>query len=430
MKNSRWMLLALIIIATVALPITADAAKVKLNKKEASLTIGGTIQLTVKGTRKSVKWSSSNKKVATVSRNGKVKGKKIGKAVITARIEKKKLKCRIIVKKKKNSTGNKPQFSTKHIKLNLHSRPSDSVKITNMSSTQMKKVKVWMADEDKEEIGKEEIIFTVSGNTITLNAKIPGAFYLYASYGRKRYGKETVCCRVTIDGADYYDVIYDGVVYEQGSISQAQYGNLLCKAYPESYGVFRNRYLSRCKTELAKILCINKFYLDNNYRYSTTDRGGTHYFNTCRIGNCMDYSNETYNLCCIAGIPVETVFSSELNHMWNQVYLGGAWCPLETTGNELHFYPLGYKTSIPNATMVSRGVDETGNRVVSREGFKLVVNSLIIDLSKCLISFNQNDMTLGIFPQLELKEQLKDSLKHGKYVNYDFKNDFVDGRLP
>lgn len=81
--------------------IISAATKVRLNKKKATLTVGKTITLKVKGTKKKVKWSSSKKKVATVSSKGKVRAKKKGKVTITAKIGKKKYKCKITVKNKK-----------------------------------------------------------------------------------------------------------------------------------------------------------------------------------------------------------------------------------------------------------------------------------------------------------------------------------------
>ena len=50
--------------------------------------------------RKKSKWSTSKKSVATVSKFGKVKAKKAGKATITERLGKKKYRCVVIVKKK------------------------------------------------------------------------------------------------------------------------------------------------------------------------------------------------------------------------------------------------------------------------------------------------------------------------------------------
>ncbi len=80
----------------------SDAAtkKPKLNKKKISLYVGKTKKLKVKNTKQKVKWSSSKKSVATVSKKGKVKAKKKGKATITAKVAKKKLKCKVTVKEK------------------------------------------------------------------------------------------------------------------------------------------------------------------------------------------------------------------------------------------------------------------------------------------------------------------------------------------
>lgn len=62
-------------------------AKITLAKKNASINVGGTVKITVKKviniSSKDVKFSSSNKKVATVSSKGVVKGKSAGTAKIT-----------------------------------------------------------------------------------------------------------------------------------------------------------------------------------------------------------------------------------------------------------------------------------------------------------------------------------------------------------
>ncbi len=82
-------------------PIDAHAAaktKVTISKKKATVIRDMTLQLKVKGTKKKAKWSSSKKSVATVSKKGKVTAKKAGKATITAKIGKKKYRCKITVK--------------------------------------------------------------------------------------------------------------------------------------------------------------------------------------------------------------------------------------------------------------------------------------------------------------------------------------------
>jgi len=86
---------------------SAEAKAIKLNKKTVYLAPKMTVKLKVKGTKKKVTWKSSNKKVATVSKKGKVKAKKTGKVTITAKVKGKKLKCKIIVEKKSANNARK-----------------------------------------------------------------------------------------------------------------------------------------------------------------------------------------------------------------------------------------------------------------------------------------------------------------------------------
>lgn len=81
-------------------PITAKAApKIKLSKTNIKIAQGdsATIKLN-NASSKSVKWSSSNKSVATVNK-GKIKGIAPGKATITAKYKNKSYKCKVTVKK-------------------------------------------------------------------------------------------------------------------------------------------------------------------------------------------------------------------------------------------------------------------------------------------------------------------------------------------
>ncbi|MCR5587903.1 MAG: Ig domain-containing protein [Lachnospiraceae bacterium] len=88
---------------------TASAKKkktVKLSKKKLTVYTGKTSKLTVKNANKKVKWSTSNKKVLKIKKTtGKKKctavllGVKKGSAVVTAKVGKKKLKCKVTVKK-------------------------------------------------------------------------------------------------------------------------------------------------------------------------------------------------------------------------------------------------------------------------------------------------------------------------------------------
>ena len=74
------------------------ASKVKISKSKATITKGKTLKLKVKGSKKKVKWTRSKKKIATVNKKGKVTAKKAGKTTITAKIGKKKYRCKLTVK--------------------------------------------------------------------------------------------------------------------------------------------------------------------------------------------------------------------------------------------------------------------------------------------------------------------------------------------
>ena len=111
MKTWKKSLAILFIVGMIisALPTNVQAAKkskIKLSKKNLTLYVGNTKTLKLKGTNKAPKWSSSKKSVATVTKKGKIKAKKKGSTVITAKLGKKKYKCKVTVKKdtRRNST--------------------------------------------------------------------------------------------------------------------------------------------------------------------------------------------------------------------------------------------------------------------------------------------------------------------------------------
>ena len=102
-----------LVTASIAVPSTeSQAAKMKLNRSSATITVGKKVTLKVRGTKKKVKWSSNKKTIATVTRKGKVTAQKPGTAVITAKIGKKKYKCKVKVwqktTKKPTKTNTEP----------------------------------------------------------------------------------------------------------------------------------------------------------------------------------------------------------------------------------------------------------------------------------------------------------------------------------
>lgn len=98
--------LALTLVATATGPsdVALAAKKPSISKKSVTVTVGSSKKVTVKNAKKTVKWSSSKKKVATVKASGKkkatatIKGIAQGTSVITAKVGSKKLTCKVKVK--------------------------------------------------------------------------------------------------------------------------------------------------------------------------------------------------------------------------------------------------------------------------------------------------------------------------------------------
>ena len=93
------------IVVKIAKPTSTPTAtatpkpSIKLNKTSANVVCGKTVQLraTVTNSTAAVKWTSSNKKIATVDSKGKVKGLMAGSVTITAIVSGQTAKCKIQV---------------------------------------------------------------------------------------------------------------------------------------------------------------------------------------------------------------------------------------------------------------------------------------------------------------------------------------------
>lgn len=91
---------------------SATSKKIGLNKKHISLDKNQSYVLKLKGvTNKKIKWSSSNKKVATV-KNGIISAQKTGSCIITAKYAKKKYKCSVNVKQNVANVMNENNTTT------------------------------------------------------------------------------------------------------------------------------------------------------------------------------------------------------------------------------------------------------------------------------------------------------------------------------
>ena len=109
----------------------------KISKSSISLTKGNSYDLTVTGTASSPKWSTSNKKVATIkkvsARKYRVTAKSSGTATIKAKVNGKTLKCKVSVPKSSSATQAAPVKypSTSHSSANGKTLSSDKCLLPN-----------------------------------------------------------------------------------------------------------------------------------------------------------------------------------------------------------------------------------------------------------------------------------------------------------
>lgn len=108
------------------------ASSPKLAKKSMKIYVGKTAKVKVRNKPRGAKliFKSSNKRVAAVSKKGKVKGKRAGKATIRISVRKngktiKKLKCKVTVRKKKKRLDN-PKPTAVAVKNSCHTVSFDS----------------------------------------------------------------------------------------------------------------------------------------------------------------------------------------------------------------------------------------------------------------------------------------------------------------
>ena len=195
------------------LGISAQAAG--LNKTKASVNVKKTVALKVSGATGTVKWSSSNKKVATVSAKGVVKGKKKGTAVITAKAGKSAWKCKVTVKQPvtkvilNKTTSYVYAGGISHLKATCKPPNANNKKVT------------WKSSNPKiAKVSAKGVITGVRPGTVTITAT--------AKDGSKKKAK----CKVTVEKFEYYgsDLTYyirDDSSFLEGIRQDGFWGNNL-----------------------------------------------------------------------------------------------------------------------------------------------------------------------------------------------------------
>lgn len=120
-QTFAWVLALMMIFSVFPATQVNAATKPKLSKTKITMTVGQSKKLKVKGISKKrakrIKWKSSKKKVVTVTKTGKLKARKAGKATITAKVGKKKLKCKVVVKRKRKKARKKKESNSSSKKI-------------------------------------------------------------------------------------------------------------------------------------------------------------------------------------------------------------------------------------------------------------------------------------------------------------------------
>ena len=196
LRNKLLAALCLALIACLAVPsilpastniVTAQAeAKAKLNKTKATVCVGEKLRLRVKNADGAVKWSSGRKAVATVNSKGVVTAKKPGTATIYARVNGKKLKCKVTVKAA--LTANKTKLTiekdkSKKVKLTWRKKGDLSISYDTVGIVDCKLSDNWKGDT----------------TTMTLKALTPGTVTVTVACAKT---KDSVSIKVTVPGKE------------------------------------------------------------------------------------------------------------------------------------------------------------------------------------------------------------------------------------
>ena len=161
-KYSVLLLLCFLICAM--MPVSASAAA-KLNKKSITVNVKKTYTLKVTGTSGKVTWSSSNKKIATVSSKGVVKGVKKGTATVTAKVGKKKYTCKVTVKQPVTSI----KLNKKTVSLKVGK--TVTLKATVSPTTANTKTVTWSSSNKKiATVSSKGVVKAVGNGTATITA--------------------------------------------------------------------------------------------------------------------------------------------------------------------------------------------------------------------------------------------------------------------
>lgn len=160
-KKFLSLVFALILSATAFLPaFEASAATVKISRKTITVAVGKTYTLKITGTDETVKWKTSNSKIAAVSKSGVVKGVRAGKATVSATVGKNEYKCAVTVDNPKLSATKK----------SVRAGTSFTLKVSGTK----RDVKWYSSNTSVARVSQSGVVKTYKAGTAYITAKIGG----------------------------------------------------------------------------------------------------------------------------------------------------------------------------------------------------------------------------------------------------------------
>ncbi len=224
-RTAVLMISVLMLIATFSLSFTSSAAskkkvtKVKLNKTSVTLYTTQTYNLKAtispsNASNKKVKWTTSNKNVATVSSSGKITAKKKGTATITCTAQdgsKKKATCKVTVTQKVNVTSVKLNASAVQLKKGNTTTLKATIAPSNASN---KKVKWTSSDTSVATVNSSGKVTAVKNGTATITCAAQDG------------SKKKATCKITVSNT----VNVTGVKLNKTAVTLAKGGSVTLTA--------------------------------------------------------------------------------------------------------------------------------------------------------------------------------------------------------
>ena len=169
-----------------------------------------------------VKWSSSNKRIATVNSKGVVKAKKVGTCWIKAKIGKKTLKCKIkVVRQNPNFFANLIEYNTRHNYFTVKFKNISNKTLTITSGTKVEEDhyksfdrKLRLKKKVKIKPGQTTFVkFYVKGRTTWYKVSDYTLFYKFSFDGKTYTGRTWQGESSYKKGKSWYDTFWDEEYY-------------------------------------------------------------------------------------------------------------------------------------------------------------------------------------------------------------------------